>query len=176
MRSRRAESGFTLMELMIVVVIVGVLAAIAIPSFTAYVHRSRTTEATSFLAEIKQRQESYRAEFNQYANVATPNPATMPSGGEQRGWGDPPPNTWLQLGASPDGPVRFQFDTFAGLPGGAVGAGLAACGGAAAGVNATEFWFVGQAVGDLDGDGNQVCFEVTSHRESVWVSNSAGWE
>ncbi|MCB9600776.1 MAG: prepilin-type N-terminal cleavage/methylation domain-containing protein [Sandaracinus sp.] len=176
MRSRRAESGFTLMELMIVVAIVGILAAIAVPSFTSYIHKSRTTEATSFLAEIKQRQESYRAEFNQYANVATPNPAAMPSGGEQRGWGAPAPQNWLQLGASPDGAVRFQFDTFAGLPGAGVAGGLPGCGNAAGGVVNTEFWFVAQAIGDLDGDGVTVCFDVTSHRESVWVSNSAGWE
>jgi prepilin-type N-terminal cleavage/methylation domain-containing protein len=176
MRSRRSQSGFTLIELMITVAIVGILAAIAIPSFTAYVQRSRTTEATSFLAEIKQRQESYRAEFTQYANVSTPNPAALPAGGQQRGWGAPPPATWQQLGASPDGAVRFQFDTFAGLPNAAVAGGLPGCGDATGGVRNTDFWFVAQALGDLDGDGVTVCFELTSHRESVWVSQSGGWE
>lgn len=176
MRSRRSQSGFTLMELMITVAIVGVLAAIAIPTFSGYVQRSRTTEATSFLAEIKQRQESYRAEFTQYANVMAPNPAAVPMGGEQTGWGAPPPAGWLQLGASPDAPVRFQYDTIAGLPNQAVGAGLGGCGNPAAGVVNTEFWFVAQAVADLDGDGNQVCFEITSHRGTVWVSNAQGWE
>lgn len=174
MRSRRSQSGFTLIELMITVAIVGILAAIAIPSFTAYVHRSRTTEATTFLAEIKQRQESYRAEFNQYANVATPHPATIPSGGVQIGWASPA--RWQQLGAAPDNAVRFQFDTVAGLPGQAVPGGLTGCGSSAAGVINTEFWFVAQAVGDLDGDGRFICFDITSHREGVWASNTQGWE
>lgn len=174
MRSRRSQSGFTLMELMITVAIVGILATIAVPSFVSYIHRSRTTEATSFLAEIKQRQESYRAEFTQYANVSTPSPATMPSGGDLSGWPNLPP--WLQLGASPDGAVRFQYDTFAGLPNSPVAGGFAGCGTPAAGVRNEEFWFVAQAVGDLDGDGNTVCFELTSHREAVWVSVGSGWE
>lgn len=176
MRNRRAESGFTLMELMIVVVIVGVLSAVAIPTFTSYIYKSRTTEATSFLAEIRQRQESYRAEFNQYANVATPNPAVLPTGGERTGWGAPPPVGWRQLGAAPDAPTRFQFDTIAGFPNDGVVGGLGGCGDASTGVTNTEFWFVAQALGDLDGDGERICFETTSHRATIWTSNSQGWE
>ncbi|MBX3250824.1 MAG: prepilin-type N-terminal cleavage/methylation domain-containing protein [Myxococcales bacterium] len=174
-RRRSSEAGFTLMELMIVVAIVGILAAIAIPTFTAYVQKSRTTEATTFLAEIKQRQEAYRAEFNQYADVMNPQPSTIPRGGQQIGW-DPTQAEWQQLGAAADNAVRFQYDTFAGLPSQAVSGGLAGCGGGAGtGVDNTEFWFVAQAVGDLDGDGVPVCFEVTSHR-GLWVSHVAGWE
>lgn len=174
MRSRRSQSGLTLLELMITVTIVGILAAIAIPTFTAYVYQAKTTEATSFLAEIKQRQESYRAEFTQYADVRTPHPASVPRGGEQFGWAAPV--NWQQLGASPDSAVQFQFDTFAGLPGAAVAGGLVGCGNPASGVRDGEFWFVAQAVGDLDGDGVEVCFELTSHRSAVWVSNGQGWE
>ena len=53
----RKMSGFTLVELMIVVVILGLLAAVAIPAFTRYVKRSRTSEAMTNLTRI------YSAEF-----------------------------------------------------------------------------------------------------------------
>jgi prepilin-type N-terminal cleavage/methylation domain-containing protein len=53
MRSIRREkqSGFTLVELMIVVAIIGILAAIAVPSFGKYIRRSRTTEALAHLSK-----------------------------------------------------------------------------------------------------------------------------
>lgn len=49
-RWSRSRGGFTLIELMIVVAIIGVLAAIAIPAFVGYVRRSKTSEATTNLS------------------------------------------------------------------------------------------------------------------------------
>ena len=71
------QSGFTLIELMIVVAIIGILSAIAIPAFRDYVMRSRTTEGFEFLGEIHLRQESYRSEFGRYANCPNWNPAAI---------------------------------------------------------------------------------------------------
>jgi type IV pilus assembly protein PilA len=48
-RIRENRSGFTLVELMIVVAIIGLLAAIAIPAFTRYVRKARTSEAAGYL-------------------------------------------------------------------------------------------------------------------------------
>ena len=58
-RVRRRMRGVTLMELMIVVVIVGVLAAIAVPSYQRYTLRAQRTEAKSALLQLAANQERY---------------------------------------------------------------------------------------------------------------------
>lgn len=67
----KTNHGFNLIELMIVVAIIGILAAIAVPIYNNYVYRSKQTEAKTLLMTLKAEQEEFRAENNTYTKNLT---------------------------------------------------------------------------------------------------------
>ena len=60
--------GFTLLEMMIVVAIVGILAAIAYPSYQNYLKRSNRSAAETFMLDLANRQQQYLLDQRSYAN------------------------------------------------------------------------------------------------------------
>lgn len=176
---QRRQAGFTLIELMMVVAILGVLATVAVPKYISYVYQSKTAEAVGFLSEIKARQEAYRADFGQYCDVSKSPTAWYPSStptDRAQTWDDTSEmgKNWIQLGAVPPGrQVLFSYVTVAGNPGTTPSsAGFASD----LGYTGNDFWFVSRALGNLDNDSTYVTFESYSHGQGLYIDKAEGWE
>ncbi|WP_425248206.1 type IV pilin protein [Desulfospira joergensenii] len=137
---KKDQKGFTLIELMIVVAIIGILAAIAIPNFLQYQLKSKTAEAKTNLGAIKTSQEAYRAEQDAYLPCAA-NPAAAITAGKR---------TWdagggfATIGFAPAGDVYYQYAVAVTAP-----------------AAATPPTFSATATGDLDADGTNAVFTMT---------------
>ena len=80
MNVRNRSKGFTLLELMVVVVIVAILMALAIPNYTRYVRKANRGEAQTLLLNWANNQEIWRANDTDYADaVAPPNGIPAPT-------------------------------------------------------------------------------------------------
>lgn len=103
--SRRVSVGFTLVELMIAVIVVGILAAVALPSFIDQIRKTRRSDAMSVLAAIQQAQERWRSNHASYAGelANTAGSGVAPNG---LGFASTTPSGYYTIalsGASPTG-------------------------------------------------------------------------
>ena len=131
LKAFRKQEGFTLIELMIVVAIIGILAAIAIPNFMEYQRKSRTSEAKTNTTSIKTAQMTFQGERGCFADAAVMPQAAPLIGGASLVWpaaqftpslpavqvtycaagGTNTVAVWADIGWVPSGPTRFVYST-----------------------------------------------------------------
>ena len=130
--------GFTLIELMIVVAIIGILAAVAIPAFMKYIRRSKTTEASMNIRKMYDSTVSYYAAEHadsignilekQFPNPQSATPAANTCCDAVGNKCSPDPTlwqsgTWQALNFSVDDPHYYWYQTAAGTAGSGAAAG-----------------------------------------------------
>jgi type IV pilus assembly protein PilA len=148
-KSHVRKGGFTLIELMIVIAIIGILSAIAIPAFLRFQLKAMTSEARTNLAAIRTAEELYHAEFGVYVSAtASPpgvngNTKTNFSNTSGAGAG------FDQIGWVPDGPIYFNYSIST----------------SSAATRNGEYWAA--AVADLDADG---AYQAWAYRKGASVS------
>ncbi|MGE5284223.1 MAG: type IV pilin protein [Actinomycetota bacterium] len=156
LRGKKGKKGFTLIELMIVVAIIGILAAIAIPNFLRFQAKSKQSEAKTNLGGIFTAEISYYGEHNFMGNFA-------------------------QIAWAPTGTARYTFfsgditgSAIVGTPGNpdsspADNAGLVSTYAMPTGVARTDNTFVSGAAGNIDTDATIDWWTIDNNRALVNV-------
>jgi len=128
-----------MIELMIVVAITGILAAIAIPNFLRYQARSRRSEAFVNLSAVARTEKAFQATRGVFHDSNAPFPNYVPYGGlgtHKMNWDGPSENAFGELGWKPEGEVYYSYETNT----------SDGC--------TCDLCFTATAYGDVDNDGN----------------------
>jgi len=179
---RRAQRGFTLVELMIVVLIIGVLASLAIYSVRSYVQASKTAEAREVIGSIKAGEEAYFDETFRYLGVTggvdTYHPITSTDGRIKADWSNTGCSGCLDnfrtLGVQVNAPVAFRYGVAAGSTGLAgLSLGASVSGTPFANAPASPYYVV-KAISDLNGDTGKKTVLLSSNFSAEIYSENSG--
>ena len=168
-RRKLGDGGFSLIELMVVVAIVGILAAVAVPAFMRYIAKSKTTEARQHLEKIYNGARVYFLDQNSTEGQIQPIPPQFPAsygptpvvsccaaaGGKceplSADWDVP---TWRSIGFSMDDPHYYQYRF--------VSSGIG-----------SDAEFTAMAIGNLDCDAVQSTFRMYGEVGPEGIAGSA---
>lgn len=194
-RRRPVDRAFTLIELIIVVAIIGVMAALALVGYKKYMLAAGSSEAATMIQNIRAAEESYRGEMFVYLGCTSCGPTGCPQGqiatanaltklypqgvapnSAKYAWanaGHSDYACWKMLNVASEGPVRFGYSVVAGLQGQAAPTGAQVfVSNVPAFPNPTlEPWYVVQAAGDRDNDTKYAYFIASSFTGQVYFEN-----
>jgi type IV pilus assembly protein PilA len=184
---RPQQRGFTMVELMITVAVVGILATLATWGVTKYIRLSKASEATQMIGAFKSAEEAYKSDMFSYLDVSGESkitassyyPADTTAGQKARSWLEVDgAETQVglrikQLGVVADGPVYFIYACAAGggtqIPAGHQLAATTVDNWPTAATG--QPWYVVNAKADLDGDGTEASFTSASFTTQIFVEN-----
>ncbi len=177
-RARRqfALRGFTMVELMVVVAIVGVLAVVGISLTRAYIYKSKAAEATAMIQSIRAAQERWKSETTTYLDVSSSitswYPMAVPDSTKYH-WIQASGNDfarWQLLNTTAPGPVQCGYAVVAGPPGQQPPA-LSFSQPPTWPATLSYQWYVIQATADVDEDGVHAWYAASSFTGEVASEN-----
>lgn len=177
----RSSRGFTLVELLITVAMVGVLSALGLVGYRKYVHSAQSNEARAVIGMLRGGEESYKAEFLVYLGPSssltdyypnkTPNDSRM-------NWVQPgdarytdPVKGWALLNVGSDSVVRFGYACVSGLGASPTAPSALASPPAMPVLPAGVPWYTIQAINDHNANGVYAVFASTSVTSQILSQN-----
>jgi prepilin-type N-terminal cleavage/methylation domain-containing protein len=185
----RRRAGFTLIEAMIVVVIIGITATLAVVAYRKWVQTSHLAEAQDLVSHIRSAEDTFRSEngvtyLPVSGNLGPPYDYPAPTPGAfKTGWGGPcatcvHTNSWQQLAVQPSGPVMFGYSVVTNPVTDPTGANTTppttvVVNGVTMNLTSLQGqpWYVIRADGDYFGTGSFTTLYAISGNNQVFISN-----